>query len=320
VSDSEQADLAGRRGLLVIGSVNVDLVVRLDTLPAGGETVLGTDAVLRPGGKGANQAVAAALARADVALAGRVGDDSHADDVRGSLASSGVDIMHLATVPGATTGLAVVLVASNGENSIAVVPGANHRLVPEDLDALRDEIARARVLLLQMELPVDVVTRACRLAAEVGTPVVLNLAPAVDVLPEVLRNLAALVVNRSEAQHLVKTEVTSDTDLMQAAVTLHALGPRTVVVTADVQGAFVAEGEETFHVPALTVDVVDTTGAGDAFVGVLAARISQEVPLEEAVRDATSAAAAAVQVHGAQLSELPGQMLLEHPGRPTSCA
>ena len=294
-----------RRGLLVLGSVNVDLVLPVAHIPTEGETVLGGDAVFTPGGKGGNQAVAAALAGAEVSLAGRVGEDAHAEDVRRSLRTAGVDVTHLQTVPGSTTGLAVVLVARDGENAIAVASGANHRLGPDDVERLRRRIGQARLMLLQMELPADVVVRACRVAAEVGTPVVLNLAPPARLPPEVLEGLAVLVVNRSEAGYLMGRHLSGADDLRRAAVSLQAGGPRTVVVTAGAEGAFVAHDGAVSRVPAQRVDVVDTSGAGDAFVGVLAARLTQGVELTRALVDASGAAAAAVRVHGARLTSLP---------------
>ncbi len=293
-----------RNGLLVLGSVNLDVVIRLDALPTAGQTVLGEDAVLRPGGKGANQAVAAALAGADVSFAGRVGDDEHASLVRAALGGAGVDTEHLRTASGRGTGQAVVLVARNGENAIVVSPGANHAIRPDDVDDLRDLIAQSAMVLMQLELPVDVVARAAEVAAEVGTPVTLNLAPASDVPEELLAQLAILVVNRSEAEHLVREPLADLDALHRSAVRLRSRGPAAVVVTAGGEGAVLADEHGSSHVAARRVDVVDTSGAGDAFVGVLAARVTQGRSLVEALEDATDAAAAAVQVDGAQLTEL----------------
>ncbi len=298
----------GRGGLLVLGSVNLDLVIRLDGLPAGGETVLGADAVQRPGGKGANQAVAAALAGVQVAMAGSVGDDEHGATVRAALTAAGVDTTHLRTAPGRSTGLAVVLVNRAGENAIVVSPGANHDLGPGDVDELREVIGRSSLLLMQLELPVEVVARACALAAEVGTPVVVNLAPATAVPDELLSRLQVLVVNRSEAEQLVGAELPDLAALHRAATELRARGPAAVVVTAGSDGSVLADGHGSSHLPAHRVDVVDTTGAGDAFVGVLAARVTQGRSLSDALVDATRAAAAAVQVDGAQLTALPSEL------------
>jgi ribokinase len=293
---------AGARpnGLLVLGSVNLDLVMRLDSLPTAGQTVLGDDAVLRPGGKGANQAVAAALAGADVSMAGRVGDDESASTVRAALATAGVDIEHLRTASGRGTGQAVVLVTRDGENAIVVSPGANHAIQPDDVEDLRDLVGRSVMVLMQLELPVEVVARAAEIAAEVDTPVVLNLAPASDVPEELLAQLAILVVNRSEAEHLVGEPLPDVDALHRAATRLRSRGPKAVIITA-------FGPRDRSRVAARRVDVVDTSGAGDAFVGVLAARVTQGRSLAEALADATVAAAAAVQVDGAQLTALPSE-------------
>jgi ribokinase len=294
-------------GLLVLGSVNLDLVMRLDSLPTAGQTVLGDDAVLRPGGKGANQAVAAALAGADVSMAGRVGDDESASTVRAALATAGVDIEHLRTTSGRGTGQAVVLVTRDGENAIVVSPGANHAIQPDDVEDLRDLVGRSVMVLMQLELPVDVVARAAEIAAEVDTPVVLNLAPASDVPEELLAQLAILVVNRSEAEHLVGEPLPDVDALHRAATRLRSRGPKAVIITAGGDGAVLADEHGSSHLAARRVDVVDTSGAGDAFVGVLAARVTQGRSLAEALADATVAAAAAVQVDGAQLTALPSE-------------
>lgn len=292
-----------RTGLLVLGSVNLDLVVRLDALPVPGQTVLGEDAVARPGGKGANQALAAALAGAEVSMAGCIGRDEHASTVRAALTAAGVGTDHLRTAERGT-GLAVVLVTRDGENAIVVSSGANHALGPADVEDLRDVIAGSRLLLMQLELPLDVVCRAGALAEEVGTPVVLNLAPATDVPAELLRRLSVLVVNRSEAEHLVGSALPDVPALRRAAEMLRARGPAAVVVTAGADGAVVVDAEAGSHLPAPAVDVVDTTGAGDAFVGVLAAHLTAGRPLLEALEHAMEAATAAVQVDGAQLTSL----------------
>ncbi len=292
-------------GVLVIGSVNMDMVLRVDALPAAGETVLAQDAVLVAGGKGANQAVAAALAGASVRLAGRVGDDGHAARVRETLERAGVGLDLLQEVAGAT-GLAVVLVAADGENAIAVSPGANHALTAGDVDRLRADVRRADVVLMQMELPVEVVLRAAEVAAEEGTRVVLNLAPAAEVPDSLLAAVDVLVVNRTEAGHLLGRAPVDRDELLRAAGDLRARGPAAVVITDGADGVVVADEVSTAHRPAASAgEVVDTSGAGDAFVGVLAAALSGGAGLVEAVGPALAAGAAAVGVEGAQLTRLP---------------
>ncbi len=293
-------------GVLVIGSVNMDMVLRVDALPAAGETVLAQDAVLVAGGKGANQAVAAVLAGASVRLAGRVGDDGHAARVRETLERAGVGLDLLQEVAGRATGLAVVLVAADGENAIAVSPGANHALTAGDVDRLRADVRRADVVLMQMELPVEVVLRAAEVAAEEGTRVVLNLAPAAEVPDSLLAAVDVLVVNRTEAGHLLGRAPVDRDELLRAAGDLRARGPAAVVITDGADGVVVADEASTAHRPAASAgEVVDTSGAGDAFVGVLAAALSGGAGLVEAVGPALAAGAAAVGVEGAQLTRLP---------------
>lgn len=288
--------------VLVLGSANMDMTLRVDALPADGQTVIGEDARLRPGGKGANQAVAAALSGARVRMAGRVGTDAYAAPVRAALDAAGVDTELLGTVPDRSTGIAVVLVDRAGDNAIVVAPGANHAITPAEVDALRDDVATADLLLLQLELPVDVVLRAVALAAEVGTPVVLNLAPATRLPAEVYGRLGVLVVNQSEGEHVLGRPLAAHDDLLVGAAELRALGPAVVVLTAGAAGAVLADADGPRHVPADAVDVVDTAGAGDAFVGVLAARLAAGAAAQDAVSAATRAAAVAVGTPGAQLT------------------
>ncbi len=293
-------------GVLVIGSVNMDMVLRVRALPAAGETVLAQDAILRGGGKGANQAVAAALAGAPVRLAGCVGDDANGARVRETLERAGVGLGLLQEATASTTGLAVVLVAADGENAIAVSPGANHALTPGDVEALRPEVRRADVVLMQMELPVEVVLRAADVAADVATRVVLNLAPATQVPASLLAMVDVLVVNRTEAAHLLGDAPAGRDGLLRAAEELRSRGPAAVVITDGAEGAVVADGASTTHRPAARADeVVDTSGAGDAFVGVLAAGLSRGAGLLEAVGPALAAGAVAVGVQGPQLTGLP---------------
>lgn len=237
-------------------------------------------------------------------MAGCVGDDAYGTATREALAQAGVDVTLLITTTHRRTGLAVVLVAPDGENVIAVTSGANHALVPADVDVWAREIRRAGVLLMQMELPVDVVLRAVDIAADAGTPVVLNLAPAVDVPRTALERLAVLVVNRAEAAYLLGEDLPDLEAVRCAAERLRGFGPRAVVVTAGGEGAVFADAGNVAHLPAAPVDVVDTSGAGDAFVGVLAAALSRGRTLREAVTGASEAGAAAVQSRGARLTSL----------------
>jgi ribokinase len=302
VTRADERDRGAGGGVLVLGSANVDTILRVPTLPGPGETVLGQEALLRPGGKGANQAVAAALSGVPVSIAGRVGEDAHAESVRAALVDVGVDVRLLRTASGHSTGLAVVLVTPDGENAIAVSPGANHALTPGDVDSLRPHFRRADVVLLQLELRRDVVSAAVDLATDVGTPVVLNLAPPTELSRSVLERVQVLVVNQSEAEFLLGQELSDHDACRRYVPALRELGPAAVVLTAGGEGAFLCDAEGVLHVPAIDVPVVDTAGAGDAFVGVLAGELSRGRSLRAAVATATRAAAVAVQSAGAQLS------------------
>jgi ribokinase len=286
--------------VFVMGSINQDFVLKVERRPKPGETV--TDAVLSThnGGKGANQAAAAALLGASVALLGRVGDDGFGGPLVQALEERGVDTVLIEEAPGSATGTAFITVTEDGENSITVAPGANRRLTLEDVDAARGAIAGAAVLVAQMEVPRECVARAVEVAGGVGTRAILNLAPPFRVPRAVLGGLDPLVVNEHEAAFLLGESVEGVGAALAAASELLALGPKSAVVTVGADGAVFAEGDDAGQVPAPEAEVVDTTGAGDAFVGALALRLAREASLEEAVSYAVRAGSAAVTREGAQ--------------------
>jgi ribokinase len=278
--------------IAVVGSVNLDIVVAVERHPVPGETVLGGDRVDLPGGKGANQAVAAARLGREVAFVGRVGDDAAGRRLRAGLEREGVDVTHLATDPAAPSGVALIAVAPGGENTIIVSPGANARVDPGDVDAAGALLAEAAVTLLQLEIPQEAVAAAVDAA---GGTVVLNPAPAparaLDA--ELLARVDVLVPNRGELELLGGRGEPS-------AVARSLGGPRAVVVTLGAEGALVVEGERVERVPAPAVRAVDTTGAGDAFCGALADALARGAELVEAARWAVTAAALSVERTGAQ--------------------
>ena len=296
--------------VFVMGSINQDFVLKVERRPKPGETV--TDAVLSThnGGKGANQAAAAALLGASVAFLGRVGDDGFGGPLVRALEEKGVETSLIEEAPGSSTGTAFITVTEDGENAITVAPGANRRLTPEDVDAARGAIGEAAVLVAQMEVPRETVTRAVEVAGEVGTRVILNLAPPFEVPRAVLEGLDVLVVNEHEAAFLLGEGVEGVEGALAAAPRLVSLGPASAVVTVGADGAVFAEGQSAGHVPAPEAEVVDTTGAGDAFVGALAVRVSRGDSLEEAAAYAARAGAAAVTREGAQ-GALPTPDVLE---------
>jgi ribokinase len=298
------AHARGAGEVVVVGSANMDLLLRVSALPGAGQTVLGEDAEWRPGGKGANQAVAAALGGARVRMVGCVGADDNARVARSALTAAGVDIGLLHTDTSRATGMAVVLVAPDGENAIAVAPGANHALAPSAVRAAAATLGPHDVLLAQLEVPLPVVIDAVAATAAAGARAVLNLAPAAEMPRATLAQLQVLVLNQSEAEFLLDRALPDAAERARGAADLRALGPAAVVLTAGGDGAVVADPSGTRTIPALSVDVVDTAGAGDAFVGVLCARLAEAATLDDAVAAATRAGAQAVRSPGAQLTAL----------------
>ena len=285
-----------------MGSLNVDQVVTVDRHPSPGETLVATSMALLPGGKGANQAVAAARRGAATAMVGSVGRDAAADVATSLLADSGVDVTHVSAVD-APTGLATVTVDRSGENTIVVVPGANSATGREALLASATAVASAAVVVLQGEIPADGIAAAAGLATG---RVLLNLAPVVPVDREVVLSADPLVVNEHEAA-LVLAQLdpgsilpSEETELVAA---LRALGVRSVVVTLGARGALVADGSDALvAVPSPRVRAVDSSRAGDAFVGALAAGLAAGDTLLEAARQAVRVGAFAVQGVGTQPS------------------
>ncbi|MCQ4082834.1 ribokinase [Streptomyces sp. RB6PN25] len=291
-----------RYDLLVVGSANADLVIRVDHRPAAGETVLGSDLATHPGGKGANQAVAAARLGARTALLARVGDDPYGRLLLDTQRASGVDTDAVLTDDG-PTGVALITVDRSGENSIVVSPGANAQLSARDVRAAEPLLAAAKVVSVQLEIPLDTVAAAVRTAAAAGTRVVLNPSPPASLPADVLVACDPLVANEHEAKLLLRRLPDGPPGAPESwAEGLLALGPRSVVVTLGAAGALAADRTGMVRVPGVPVEAVDTTGAGDAFTGALAWRLGAGDDLEAAVRYAVRVGAAAVTRAGAQES------------------
>lgn len=297
--------------IFVLGSINQDFVLTVNRRPEPGETVADAKLSTYNGGKGANQAAAAARLGASVVMLGRVGDDDLADPLLDSLNDSKVDASLIRRLGSYRTGSAFISVTPDGENAITVAPGANLGLSSEDIDAVADVIGASTVLVAQMEVPVEVVERAAATSTARSTRAMVNLAPPASISPDTLEKLDPLVVNESEAASLLGAPVDGVQDALEASRKLLCLGPRSAVLTLGSRGAVASEAGNAFHVPAPTVDaVVDTTGAGDAFVGALAAQLSKGVSFEGAVGFAVHAGALAVTKAGAQ-SSLPSAEEIE---------
>ncbi|MEU5096329.1 ribokinase [Streptomyces sp. NPDC020996] len=285
--------------LLVVGSANADLVIEVERRPGAGETVLGSDLAVHPGGKGANQAVAAARLGARTVLLARVGDDAHGRLLLDSQRAAGVDTVGV-LVGGAPTGVALITVDPSGDNSIVVSPGANGRLTPEDVRTAASLFQAARVVSAQLEIPLETVVEVVRNLTP-DSRFVLNPSPPRPLPGEVLAACDPLIVNEHEARVILGDACVSDRPEDWARLLL-AKGPRSVVVTLGARGALVASSAGVGRVPPVRVDAVDTTGAGDAFTAALAYRLGTGAPLPEAAEYAARVGAVAVTRRGAQES------------------
>lgn len=286
----------------VVGSANVDLIFRTPRLPTAGETFAGKSFQMCFGGKGANQAVTAARMGARVTMVARVGTDAFGEQTLQNFRDQGIDTSHIIRDADRPTGVASIAVDDEGRNCIIVVGGANEGLSAEDVRRATPVITEATVLVAQLETPIPATLEAFRLAKDAGMITVLNPAPAASLPPELLQRTDLLVPNEPELELLTGRVIKGVEDAKAAARQLLAWGPRTVVATLGGRGALVVEAETTDYVRAMRVDPVDTTGAGDVFIGTLAALLADERPLSEAVRWANAAAALSVTRPGTQTS------------------
>ncbi|PZO42031.1 MAG: ribokinase [Shackletoniella antarctica] len=287
----------------VFGSLNMDLVCRTPRLPQPGETILGTDFATGQGGKGANQAVAAARLGAATAMVGRVGKDDFGQQLIQGLQSAGVDAGGVVVDGNAPTGVAAIAVDDAGTNTIVVVPGANGQVNNEDVDRLTAQLQSGDILLLQFEVPLAAAIAAAKAARARGVTVIVDPAPARRDLPaDFFTSVDVLTPNQVESSQLTGMPVTDIPTATKAARQLVKQGIGTVIVKLGEQGAVVATADDTFHQPALPVKAVDTVAAGDAFNGGLAVALAEGMALAEAAQFATAVAAASVMVPGAQAS------------------
>ena len=295
--------------IVVIGSINMDLVVKTKSIPAPGETVSGEDLRLIPGGKGANQAVAASRLGVSVDLVGRVGGDAFGKTLITELEAQGVGVDYIQRDVHAASGTALIVVDASGENSIVISPGANGRVSPFDVDRVEMRLAGAKILLLQLEIPVKTVAHALQLAQKHGVKTILNPAPAGDLSPEMYAGVDILAPNETELAALTGVQLDGRESIETAAKLLLERGPKVVVVTLGSKGAFLASRDERAFLPAFEVQAVDTTAAGDAFIGGLAVAWMKTGELKRALRYANACGALAATRFGAQPSLPSGQQV-----------
>jgi ribokinase len=293
--------------IVVTGSLNMDFVVSVDRLPVPGETVLGRDFQMIPGGKGANQACAAGkLGTGSVAvrMIGRVGYDVFADHLKASLAAAGVDVSAVNATRSQPTGVALIWVDRQGQNSIVVASGANHALAAVDVEAMRKVFRSASLALFQLETPLDTVAAALALAREEGARTMLDPAPAQPLPAALLQSVDILTPNESEALMLLGRPPArvSLSEAPELAEALRKLGPRSVVLKLGDQGSYYSGEAGAFHTPTFPVEVRDTTAAGDTFNAALAVALAEKQPMERALLFANAAAAISVTRMGAQAS------------------
>lgn len=289
--------------IIVFGSINMDLVTKTSRLPIAGETLQGSEFFTAAGGKGANQAVAAARLGISTYMVGRLGDDDFGRQLLSSLQAAGVHTDGILIDAAVSSGIAVITVDAKGENNIIIVAGANGRVSQQDVERLTALLPEAAALLLQFEIPLPFVISAAQAAHQVGIPVILDPAPAKTDIPAELYELVDIITpNEIEASQLVGFPVDGQESAAKAAAELRQRGVGTVIVKLGAQGVFCATNNETFFVPAFSVHAVDTVAAGDAFNGGLAVALAQGHPLREAVIWGAAAGAICATKAGAQPS------------------
>ena len=302
--------------IVVVGSVNTDMVVKGPRLPAPGETVIGGAFVMVPGGKGANQAVAAARLGSEVTLIAKVGQDLLGDQAVENYRREGINTDQVFRDTGAHTGVALILVDDRGENLISVASGANAALTPADIDGAADCIAGADLLMLQLEIPLETVCRAAQIAATAGVRVILDPAPAAPLPRKLLRHATFLTPNEHEAESLTGVAVHDEKSARAAAQRLLEAGAHNVIITLGAKEALLASKQSVMLIAGQAVNAVDSTAAGDAFNGGLAAALGRGLDIEAAVRQACLVGALSTTRLGAQSSLPTGpelQSFIEHP-------
>lgn len=290
------------KNILIVGSSNTDMVVLTDHFPQPGETLLGGNFFMNPGGKGANQAVAAARLGGDVAFIAKVGKDIFGKETIENLLNEGINVDGISEDDVQPSGVAQITVDKNGENCIVVASGANMALSAQDIEDNRNLVRQAEIILLQLEVPMDTVNHVGRIGYEAGKKIILNPAPAQALSDEVYAGLFAITPNESETALLSNIQVKNEPSAAEAAAFFHGKGVKVVIITLGAMGAYLSSEEFKGIIPAPSVKAVDTTAAGDTFNGALAVGISKDLSIKEAVEFANKAAALSVTKKGAQSS------------------
>lgn len=299
-----------QRKIVVIGSCNTDMVISMDHLPLPGETLIGGEFFMNSGGKGANQAVAAARLGGNVSFIAKVGNDPFGKRALEQYRAEGIDVKHILTDPEQPSGVALIMVDAQGENSIAVASGANAHLTTKDINNAKEILSRADIVLMQLETPITTVEHAANVAKRSGAKVILNPAPAQPLPESLLQNLYILIANETEAEFISGTQITDMDSVARAADILCDKGIEKVVITLGSRGAFVKERGNYHQIPGLKVKAVDATAAGDTFCGALCVALAEGKNLTEAVTFANRCAAVTVTRMGAQ-SSLPYRSEIE---------
>lgn len=289
------------KNICVIGSLNMDLVVNVDTMPKPGQTIIGSNFKEVPGGKGANQAVAMARLNGNVSMIGKVGEDGFGQTLINSLKNDKVDTTYIQTAKGAT-GVALITVDKNAQNSIVVSPGANFEVKEDDIDNNIEAIKNSDIVVLQLETPLNTIKYALNKAKELNKYTILNPAPAVKLDDEIIKNVDLLTPNETELEIISEVSIETEEDIQKAAQIMIEKGVKELIVTLGSKGSLYINKEKSMFKKAYKVEAVDTTAAGDSYTGALAVALSQDKNIEDAMDFASKVGALSVLKEGAQSS------------------